>query len=60
MNKDIVKEVVDSFLKICDFIEKSEGIGCIKCPVQNDCFYKDKHSGLPSLMFELGIERREV
>jgi len=59
MNKNAVKEVVDLFLKMCDFIEKSNDIGCIKCPVQKECF-KDKHSGLPSLMLELGIERKEL
>jgi len=55
-----IMEVVDSFRKMCDFIERSDDIGCIKCPIQNDCFHKDKHKGLPELMRELGIERRKV
>ena len=55
-----IKEVVDSFLKMCDYIEESNKIGCIRCPIQNDCFYKDKHKGLLELMNKLGIERRKI
>jgi len=51
-----IREVVDSFRKMCDFIEEKDDIGCIKCPVQKLCF-KGKHKGLPELMKELGIER---
>jgi len=29
MDKNVVKEIVDSFLKMCDFVEKSDGVGCI-------------------------------
>jgi len=54
-----IREVVNSFLKMCDYIEESDVNGCIKCPVQKDCF-KGKHKGLPELMRELGIERRVV
>jgi len=54
-----IREVVDSFRKMCDFIEESNEIGCTKCPLRNDCFYRAKHMGLSELMKELGIERRE-
>ena len=59
-HEKVIREVVDSFLKMCDFIEESLEIGCVKCPVQSACFYKGKHKGLPELMRELGIERRKV
>jgi len=59
MDKNVVKQIVDSFLKMCDYIEESDANRCIKCPVQKDCF-KGKHKGLPELMRELGIERRKA
>lgn len=55
-----IKEVVDSFLKMCDFIEESNEIGCIKCPVQKDCFHNNKHKGLSDLMKDLGIEGSKI
>ena len=54
----VIKEVVDSFKKMCDFIEQSDNLGCKKCPVFNECFYKDKHDRLVELMDLLEIKRR--
>ena len=58
MDEKVVKNFIDSFLKMCDFIEESNEIGCTKCPLRNDCFYGAKHMGLSELMKELGIERK--
>jgi len=55
-HENTVKELIDSFRKMCDFIEQTDEIGCGKCPVFNACFYKDKHKGLKALMNELNIE----
>jgi len=57
MDKSTVKELIDSFIKICDYIETTDGIGCIKCPIFNECFHKDKHKGLSELMDSLAIKR---
>jgi len=56
----VIREVVDSFLKMCDYIERTDGIGCDKCPVQFECFHGDKHDKLNELMKELGIERNDT
>lgn len=53
-----IKELLDSFLKMCDFIENTEGIGCGKCPVYDACFHKNKHIGLTNLMEDLGVKVR--
>jgi len=33
MDEKVVKNFIDSFLKMCDFIEQTDVIGCGKCPV---------------------------
>lgn len=53
-----IKELLDSFLNMCDFIEKTDEIGCGKCPVYDRCFHHDKHKGLVKLMEDLGVEVR--
>jgi len=59
MDEKVIKNFIDSFLKMCDFIEQTDGIGCGKCPIYYDCF-GGKHTGLNKLMRELGIERNEL
>lgn len=54
-----IRAVIDSFQKMCDFIETSEQNECGKCPVQRSCFYKDKHKGLAELMKDLGIKQEQ-
>lgn len=49
--------LIDSFKKICDFIEETEDIGCARCPVFKECFKQDKHIGLSELMEDLKIKR---
>jgi len=60
MDEKAIKNFIDSFLKMCDYIEQTDGISCSKCPVYNDCFHTGKHTGLHKLMRELGIERNEI
>lgn len=55
-HKNAIIELVDSFRKMCDFIEYSENIGCEKCPVFSQCFYTNKHGGLRELMDDLKIK----
>jgi hypothetical protein len=55
--KNAIIEVIDSFRKMCDFIEKNDNIGCARCPVFEACFYKGKHEELHKLIKELNIKR---
>jgi hypothetical protein len=56
-HENAVRELIDSFRKMCDYIETTDEIGCKNCPIFNGCFYKDKHGGLSGLMEDLGIQR---
>jgi len=48
----VIREIVDSFKKMCDYIEQTDGIGCGKCPVYKECF-KEKHDGIKELIDDL-------
>jgi hypothetical protein len=54
---DTIKSVVDSFVRMCDFIEQNDNIGCKNCPVFNDCFMNKKHNELYKLMNVLNINK---
>lgn len=49
----VIIEVVDSFKKLCDFVEQKEGLGCGKCPIYNCCFHDEKHKGIKALMEDI-------
>jgi hypothetical protein len=53
--ENTIKKVIDSFRKMCDYIEQSKE-GCKNCPVFKDCFYNGKHNGLKELMDDLNIK----
>lgn len=59
MDLEVIKNVIHSFLKMCDFIEETDDIGCSKCPVYKECCYGKKHDGLSNLMVELKIEKTQ-
>lgn len=59
-HESAIRELIDSFRKMCDYIEQTDNIGCRNCPVFNDCFFNNKHKGLSDLMKDLGIERYKV
>lgn len=52
-HENTIKEIVDSFIKMCDYIEQGAEIGCAKCPIMKSCYYTDKHKGLFNLIQEL-------
>lgn len=56
-HKDTIIITIDSFRKMCDFIEQDENLGCSKCPIFNECFKENKHEHLHMLMEALEIER---
>jgi hypothetical protein len=56
-HEDTIRQLIDSFRKMCDYIETTDEIGCSNCPVFHECFHNDKHKGLLPLMNDLGIER---
>lgn len=51
-----IKNIVDSFMKMCDFIEHEDNIGCGSCPVFKECFREGKHDKLYQLRLFLGIK----
>jgi len=55
-HENTIKEIADSFIKMCDYIEQDSEIGCAKCPIMKSCYYADKHKGLFELMQELNKE----
>lgn len=57
--KNTIKEIIDSFLQMCDYIEETDNIGCGNCPIFNECCHRDKHKGLLDLMNELGISKTQ-
>ena len=57
--KDTIKSVVDSFLRMCDYIEENENLGCGNCPVYYRCFVHNKHEGLSALMNVLEINKTQ-
>jgi len=63
VNKDLnhhqeaIKEIVDSFRKMCDYIGQNDNLGCGKCPIYNECFKENKHENLHFLMQALDIKR---
>ncbi len=55
---NVIKNIVDSFLKLCDFIEKSPDLGCYHCPIHKE-WLNGKHYNLVYLMEKLGIENTQ-
>jgi len=55
-HKNTIRELIDSFRKMCDYIETTDEIVCRNCPIFNDCFYNDKHKGISELMKDLGTD----
>jgi hypothetical protein len=55
-HKDTIVEIVDSFKKMCDFIEQSLDLGCSKCPVFNECLNEEKHQYLWALMEAMNMK----
>lgn len=39
-NKEILELLLNTFKRMCDFIETTDGIGCIKCPCREECILK--------------------
>lgn len=38
--KKMLDLLFDTFLKLCDFVEETEGMGCEKCPCKEECILK--------------------
>ncbi|WPC39903.1 hypothetical protein [Clostridium sp. JS66] len=39
-DKETLELLFNTFVKMCDFIETSDNIGCEKCPCKNECILK--------------------
>jgi hypothetical protein len=38
--KKILELLFNTFVKMCDYIETTDEIGCIKCPCKEECILK--------------------
>jgi hypothetical protein len=56
-HEDAIRQIIDSFEKMCDYIETTDKIGCKNCPVFEACFYDKKHEGLLALKNDLDMTK---
>ena len=43
-DKKALELLFNTFIKMCDYIETADEIGCVKCPCREDCILKGSNT----------------